>query len=302
MNFSWRPGGYQSFYIREPKRRCISAAPFRDRVVHHALCNIIEPRFEDLFSPNSYANRKGMGTHRAIDHLQKLAKSYPYVLRADVVQHFPSIDHSLLLHTLKRKISEPEIIWLITQLINSGRGLLDQEYDMVHFAADDLLAIFRPRGLPIGNLTSQFWSNCYLHTFDQFVERELGVGGYARYVDDLAFFSNSKPQLWEWKRRIIERLSALRLTIHENCAQVSSVREGIPWLGFIVYPGYRKIKSRKVRHATKSLRSMYQSCALGDKSWQQMSARVKAWISHADYADGDGIKPAVLSRVTRKKR
>ena len=203
---------------------------------------------------------------------------------------------------MRRRIPEPEIIWLIGQLIDSGCGLLDREYDMIHFAGDDLLAICRPRGLPIGNLTSQFWSNCYLHTFDQFVERELGVVGYVRYVDDLAFFSHSKPQLWEWKRRIIDRLAVMRLTIHENCAQVSPVRQGIPWLGFVVYPVYRRIKSRKVRHVTKSLRAMYQSCASGDESWQKMTARVKAWISHAKYADGDGIRRKVLSRVTRKTR
>ena len=98
----YRPGPYARFSIREPKRRVISAAPFRDRVVHHALCNVIEPRFERLFIPDSDANRPGKGTHRALDRLQAFARRYRYVLRADVVKHFPSIDHGILRATLAR--------------------------------------------------------------------------------------------------------------------------------------------------------------------------------------------------------
>ncbi len=97
----------------------------------------------------------------------------------------------------------------------------------------------RPRGLPIGNLTSQFWSNCYLHPFDQFIKRELRCPAYLRYVDDMALFSDSKHELWAWKRAIVERLASLRLVIHEASAQVTPVRCGIPWLGFIVYPTHR---------------------------------------------------------------
>lgn len=93
---TWQPGGYVHFYIQEPKRRRISAAPFADRIVHHALCNRIEPVFEHLFIPDSYANRPSKGTHRAVDRLQQLAKRYPYVLRLDIVKHFPSIDHAHL--------------------------------------------------------------------------------------------------------------------------------------------------------------------------------------------------------------
>src|SRR5271166_823680 len=92
----YRPGEYTHFYVHEPKRRKISAAPFRDRVVHHALCNVIEPIFDRRFIPHSYANRLRKGTHRALDHLQTLARRYRYVLRADIVKHFPSLDHAVL--------------------------------------------------------------------------------------------------------------------------------------------------------------------------------------------------------------
>jgi RNA-directed DNA polymerase len=109
--------------------------------------------------PDSYANRVGKGTHKAIDRLQDLASRYRYVLRADIVQDFASIDHAIPLDILRRQISEPDVMSLEETIVDSGRGVLDDEYRCVRFPGDDLLAICRPRGLPIGNLTSQFWSN-----------------------------------------------------------------------------------------------------------------------------------------------
>ncbi|MGB7990720.1 MAG: hypothetical protein WCF44_15080 [Candidatus Methylophosphatis roskildensis] len=140
---SYRPGPYVHFHIHEPKRRKISAAPFRDRVLHHALCNVVEPRFERLFIPDSYANRVGKGTHRAIDRLQQFANRYRYVLRADIVKHFPSIDHAVLRATLARTIPEDDVMALIDRVLASGAGVLDEEYEMVYFPGDDLLAACR---------------------------------------------------------------------------------------------------------------------------------------------------------------
>ena len=233
---TWRPGGYVHFVIREPKRRRISAAPFADRVVHHALCNVIEPVFEGLFIPDSFANRPGRGTHLALDRLQSLARRHRYVLLLDIVKHFPSIDHGILLETLGRHLTDARLLALAGHIVASGDGVLDQEYQMVWFPGDDLLAACRPRGLPIGNLTSQFWSNCYLHPLDQFVTRGLGCRTYLRYVDDMALFSDSKAELWAWKDAIVQRLAGLRLTVHAETAQVAPVCAGIPWLGFVVYP------------------------------------------------------------------
>lgn len=156
QTFTYRPGPYHSFYIHEPKKRLISAAPFRDRVVHHALCNLIEPIFERTFIADSYANRIGKGTHRALDRCQEFARRYPYVLQADLRQFFPSIDHALLRQILARKISDAQALWLVDQILQSGAGVLQEAYDMVYFPGDDLFAVNRPRGLPIGNLTSQF--------------------------------------------------------------------------------------------------------------------------------------------------
>jgi len=189
---TYRPGQYHSFYIHEPKRRLISAAPFRDRVVHHALCNLIAPLFERSFISDSYANREGKGTHRALDRAQQFARRYRYVLQCDIRQFFPSIDHAILRDILVRKIDDPDVMWLVDLILESGVGVLSKEYKMAYFPGDDLFAINRPRGLPIGNLTSQFWANCYLNPFDHFVKRELHCQGYLRYVDDSLFFGDDK--------------------------------------------------------------------------------------------------------------
>jgi RNA-directed DNA polymerase len=293
---SYRPGAYRHFFVREPKRRKISAAPFRDRVVHHALCNLIEPLCEARFIEHSYANRAGKGTHRALDRLAHLARRYRYVLRADVVQHFPSLDHALLSAKLARVIADEDVRWLIDIILASGAGVLAQEYRMRYFPGDDLLAACRPRGLPIGNLTSQFWSNVYLNDFDWLVQRELGCGAYLRYVDDFALFSDSKPKLYAWKRAIIARMGQERLTIHEAATQVLPSGCGIPWLGFVVYPTHRLLKRRKglsfTRHFARNL-DLYQARRI---TFAELDASVQGWINHVRFGDTWGLREAVFAR------
>ena len=291
---SYRPGPYVNFHIDEPKRRKISAAPFRDRVVHHALCRVIEPRFERLFIADSYANRIGKGTHRAVDRLQQFAQRYRYVLRCDIVKHFPSVDHAILRETLARRIPEQDVMALVDRILESGAGVLDDEYRMVWFPGDDLLAACRPRGLPIGNLSSQFWSNCYLHRFDQFVSRELRCPAYLRYVDDFALFSDSKRQLWAWKRALVERLARLRLTIHESAAQVLPTASGIAWLGFVVHPSHRLVKARKARSTIRHLGQRLDEYLGGRISFGEFDASVKGWVNHIRYADSWGLRRHVF--------
>jgi Reverse transcriptase (RNA-dependent DNA polymerase) len=294
---SYCPGAYVHFHIKDPKRRKISAIRFRDRVVHHALCNVIEPRFERLFIPDSYANRKAKGTHKAMDRLQGFARQYRYVLRADIVQHFASVDHAILLAILDRQIPEEDIMALVETIVASGRGVLDDEYRYVRFPGDDLLAICRPRGLPIGNLTSQFWSNCVLHPLDEFVTRELGCRAYLRYVDDFALFGDIKRELWVWKTAIIERLARLRLVIHETRAQVLPVHAGIPWLGFVVYPTHRLVKARKVRSAHRRLRAQLAAYHAGEISYAEFDASIQGWINHVRHADSWGLRRHVLETL-----
>jgi hypothetical protein len=296
LDGAWRPRGYVHFEIREPKRRRISAASFADRVVHHALCNRIEPLFERRFIPDSYANRRGKGTHRALDRLQALVRRHRYVLRLDIVKHFPSVDHAILLDILGGVLKDPRVLDLAARIVASGTGVLDQEYRMVWFPGDDLLAACRPRGLPIGNLTSQFWSNCYLHPLDLFIKRELGCRAYLRYVDDMALFADSTSQLWAWKRAIVERLAELRLTVHAGSAQAAPVSAGVPWLGFVVYPTHRRIKARKVVAATRRLTNRFDAWRTGQISFGEFDASVQGWINHVRYADSWGLREHVLSR------
>ncbi len=294
---SYRPGAYTHFFIHEPKQRKISAAPFRDRVVHHAVCNVIEPAFEELFHPHSYANRKGKGTHRAIDQLQHYARRYRYCLRLDIVQHFPSIDHQILRDTLFSVVTEPNTQNLMQVLLASGQGVLADQYEMTYFAGDTLLAPLRPRGLPIGNLTSQFWSNCYLNRFDQFVKREIGCSAYVRYVDDMALFSNSKKELLGWKQAIVARLSRLRLRIHASAAQVSHVQHGIPWLGWVVYPTHRRVKRRNVVNFHRRLKNRYDEYQSGQISFGEFDASIQGWINHVRYGDTWGLRQHLLPDI-----
>lgn len=295
MNQTYTLGEYVHFTIHDPKQRKISAAPFRDRVVHHALCNIIEPLFEAQFIPDSYANRNDKGTHRACDRLQSFAKHYRYVLRIDIVKHFPSIDHTILYDILADTIHDERTCSLIHQIIRSGEGILADQYQMIYFTDDDLFAVNRGRGLPIGNLTSQFWSNVYLNPLDWFVQQDLGCNAYLRYVDDFALFSNSKKQLYEWKQAIIAFLATLRLSIHEPEAQVIPCKVGIPWLGFVIYPTHRRLKSRNVVKFTRRFAHNIDLYAQDKITFAELDASVQGWINHVRYADTWGLRGHIFN-------
>lgn len=294
---TYLPGDYTHFTIHEPKRRKISAAPFRDRVVHHALCRVIEPWFERRFIADSYANRIGKGTHRAVDRLQWFARRYRYVLRLDIVKHFPSIDHALLKDQIARAPMDEALLALCSVIIDSGAGVLDDQVEPGYFPQDDLFSLLRPKGLPIGNLTSQFWSNVYLDPLDQFIKRELRCPAYLRYVDDMALFSDSKRQLWEWKRAVDERLQRLRLRLHASSAQPAPVQHGIPWLGFVVYPTHRLLKARIRRKAGRQIGAVWCEYADGKATFAELDSVVRGWINYLRYADSWNLRKALLAEI-----
>lgn len=289
----WRPGAYTSFFIHEPKRRLISAAPFRDRVVHHALCQVTAPALERRFTADSFANRIGFGTHRAVDVCQRLARRHPYVLAMDVRQFFPSIDHEILREQLSGTIRDPEILDLVGHILAGGEGILRAEYSMAWFPGDDLLAAIRPRGLPIGNLTSQLWANCFLTPFDHFVKRELRCPGYVRYVDDFRLFADDRKTLWDWRTAIVARLAEFRLTVHPG-AQPRRVDEGISFLGFRLWPDRRRLKRRKVVYAVRRLRQQAREVAAGSCTLARFQDSLRAWLNHASHANTIGLRKAIL--------
>jgi RNA-directed DNA polymerase len=293
---TYRPGAYRSFFIREPKRRLISAAPFRDRVVHHALCNLLEPLFERSFVADSYANRVGKGTHSALDAAQRYARRFRYVLALDLRQFFPSIDHGILRGILARKLEDEGVLWLVDQILASGADVLRDEYRMVYHPGDDLLAALRPRGLPIGNLTSQFWANCYLNSLDHFIKRELRCPGYVRYVDDMLLFADDKPTLHAWRRLVEARLVSLRLTVHPG-THPRPVDEGIPFLGFTVFPQRRRLKRRKGVHFRRRLRGLLAAHRAGVLPPETVAATIAGWVNHVHYGNTVGLRRAVLDGV-----
>jgi hypothetical protein len=291
---SWQPGPYHSFYIHEPKRRLISAAPFRDRVVHHALCNPLEPVWERRFIFDSYANRQGKGTHRAILRASQFARRYRYVLQCDLEQFFPSIDHQILRTELCRVIQDDLTLGLIDKILHSGEGVLAEVYQMRWFPGDDLWAGLRRRGLPIGNLTSQFWANVYLNPFDHFIKRQLRCPAYLRYVDDFLLFADDKPTLWEWAAAIQERLARLRLSLHPP--QVYPVKTGIPFLGFRIYPTHRRLKRQRGIAFQRRLNELYRGWLTGKIPRQRLDDSVRSWAAHAAWGDTYGLRRAVLAR------
>ncbi len=292
---SYTPGRYHSFFIHDPKRRLISAAPFPDRVVHHVLCNRIEPLFERSFIEDSYANRRGKGTHRARARCQHFARRFPHVLQLDVRQFFPSVDHAILRGLLAQKIADEQVLWLIDAILRSGQGVLTEQYEMVYFSGDDFWAALRPRGLPIGNLTSQFWANVYLNSLDQFIKRRLRCKGYVRYVDDLLLFANDKETLWAWQAAVVGKLAELRLTVHTG-AHPRPVTEGIPFLGFHIFPDRMRLKRRKGIAYRRKFRGLLQQYEAGEIGLDVVSASARGWVNHARFGNTVGLRKAVITR------
>lgn len=293
----YQPGAYRSFTIHEPKRRKVSAAPFRDRVVHHALCNVLIPIYERKFIFDSYANRVGKGTHRALDRCTQFMRRYKYVLQCDVQQFFPAVDHEVLKNILTRTIVDRAVLRLCDKIIDSGVGILRDEYQMHYFPGDDLLSAARPRGLPIGNLTSQFWANVYLDQLDQFVKHDLRCPAYVRYVDDFLLFSDDKITLHYWKDQIIQRLQTLRLTLHENRAQPRPIEQGIPFLGFTVYPDHRRLQNRKGLAYRCHLWGLYRAYLRSELPRTNLDASVLAWVGHAQHGDTWGLRTKLFQPI-----
>ena len=283
---TYRPGPYTNFYITDPKRRLISAAPFRDRVVHHALCQVIEPIWEARFIPTSFACRVGKGTHRALDQAQAWVRHYHYAFHGDIVKYFPSIDHQLMRGLLARRLADRQTLGLIDRILKSGAGILDQEAPQVYFPGDDLFALNRPRGLPIGNLTSQFWANVYLHELDQFVKQQLRCPAYLRYMDDFVLFANSKADLHAWKAAIAEFLARhLRLVLHPKKSVVFPVKVGLDFCGFVIYPTHRRLRRSGLRRFVRRFRRQRAAYRRGELTLADWQTSVQCWLAHAAHGD-----------------
>jgi hypothetical protein len=295
---AWQPGRYTRFTIHRPKTRVVSAAPFADRVVHHAWMQVCGPAFERCFSSWSFANRKGMGTHAAVRHVERLAQRHTWALRLDVVQHFQSIDHAVLLGKLERRVADARLLAVAERILAGGEEAMPLTDGPLYLPGDDLLVSVRPRGLPIGNLTSQFWSHVVMDELDQFATRTLGCRAYARYVDDMVLLADDPQTLLTWRDALVQRArERLRLRFHAHSAHPFPVAQGIPWLGMVVEPFTTRIKARKVVSATRHLRQSWRDWMADGLAFDAMDARFKGWIAHARHAQASAVSAAVLRRV-----
>jgi len=171
---TYQPGSYREFWIREPKERMISAAPYRDRVVHHAVCRVVMPLFERKMIADLYSNRPGKGTHAAIRRCQHWCRKYRYVLKCDVTKYFPSMDHAVLKQAIRRTIRCEETLRLMDAIIDNSNLL---EAVCTVFLGDAVAVEAERRvGLPIGNLSCQWFGGIYLTAFDHWVQETLGAG------------------------------------------------------------------------------------------------------------------------------
>ncbi|MCH2247051.1 MAG: reverse transcriptase/maturase family protein [Crocosphaera sp.] len=282
-NYSYLPGEYHTFRIYDPKPRLISAAPYRDRVVHHALCNVIVPLIEKSFIPDSYANREGYGSHRALKRFIGFARSSKYILQCDIKKYFPSIDHQILKQQIRHYLKCRETLWLIDAIIDNSN---EQELVNEIFPGDDLLTLIeRRKGLPIGNLTSQFACNVILNKFDHFVKEEIKAKKYVRYVDDFALFSDSQDFLRTAKQEIEDYLTRLRLKLHPVKSALFETKYGANFLGFRVLPNQVRVRNDNLRRSRYRLRQMQYDYRYGEISLKDVIQRLSSWEAHLKHGD-----------------
>lgn len=289
---SYLPGHYRTFTIQDPKPRHISAAPFRDRVVHHALTRVVEPIFERRFSKDSFACRKGFGTHRALGRAKEGARRYPYVLKCDIRKYFASIDHQILKSLLARAVKCGPTLELAAVIID---GSNEQERVVAYYPGDDLFTPYeRRRGLPLGNQTSQFLANVYLDPLDQFIARQLKPRMFARYVDDFIVFDESKARLREILGEIRRFLLTLRLDLHDGKSRIHRAADGLTFLGWRVFPDRCRLDRGNVVRFRRRMRAMRDDYARGAVAFEDIQQRVQAWIAHAAHGNTWKLRGGVL--------
>jgi RNA-directed DNA polymerase len=280
---TYQPSEYTVFKIIDPKPRQISAAPFRDRVVHHTLCNIIIPIFERSFITDSYANRKGFGTHKALKRFTEFTRSSRYILQCDISKYFPTIDHEILKQIIRKKIKCPDTLWLIDTIID--RSNLQESFDHYFPNDDSLTLVPRRKGLPLGNLTSQFFANIYLNEFDRFVKEKLKIKKYLRYVDDFTLFANDKATLGSAHQEIQKYLADLRLLLHPHKTQIFATKLGANFVGFRILPSETRVLSKNIRRGRKRIRCLCKDVNEGKYNLTYLLNSFQAWRGHLQHAD-----------------
>lgn len=271
---SYQTGLYYNFYVYEPKKRLVSALPFRDRVVQHALCNVLEPLFENKMVYDSYACRVDKGTHSAADRTQKFIYEAEsrlenvYCLKCDIKQYFPSIPHNTLKRIVRRTIACPDTLWLVDNIIDST-----EEGEI------------NPQGIPIGNLTSQLFANVYLDQLDHLVKETLCEPYYVRYMDDFIILGSTKEHLWDVLQQIeiyLEQELGLKLNQKTGIFPTS---QGVDFCGYRIWATHRLLRKRSVKKMKRRLKVYKRKYETGEMEFKEIDCSIQSWLGHARHAD-----------------
>ena len=287
--YSYKPKPLETFILHDPKTRVISKSAFRDRVVHHALCNIIEPVFEKSFIYDSYANRKGKGVLKAIQRFDvfknKVSKNKQkgiFILKSDISHYFDTVDHQVLLRVIKKKINDRRVIWLIKQILNN--------YHTNH-----------EKGMPLGNLTSQFFANVYLNDLDQYVKHKLKVSYYIRYVDDFVILDRSEIGLEDLKKKIEKYASKnLSLKLHKDKTKIFSLKRGIGFLGFKIFTYHRILKKKNKRAFLRKMRELEGMYLKKQVSYDKVYDSLEGWLAHTKHANTFRVRQKIIEIFEKK--
>lgn len=274
------PQPLKKFVLRDPKTRIICVSNFRDRVVHHALVNVLQPIFEPQFIHDSFASQKGKGTLPALerfqDFLRKISRNgklvtnaknnnqiIGFALKCDIKHYFETIDHQVLLRIIIKTISDKNIIWLIKQIL--------ENYD----------SGVPSKGMPLGNWTSQFFANIYLNALDQYVKHKLKAKYYIRYVDDFVILHKSKFVLKYYKNKINEFLTKLCIELHPNKCKILPLGQGVSFLGFRVFYHYKIVRRRNLRKIKAKLISLLEDYENENIELYEILEVLQGWNAYA---------------------
>lgn len=274
----WRPSNFRVFEIREPKLRRISAADFRDRVVHHAICNLLEPVLDKRLIFDTWACRRGKGSHRAVARAQWFCRRYPYFLKCDVRRYFDTIDHAVLKSMLGQILKDRPLIELLERIIDHP-----------------LPGVLPGKGLPIGNLTSQHFANLYLSELDHQLKDRQGLKAYLRYMDDMLIFAEDKAQLHAIQRSLEEFIGGrLQLQLKLSATRLAPVSEGVPFLGFRIFPGLIRLNRQSLQRFRHRLYQRQQDYLSGKIEVEGVAASVTSMIAHMAHANTHRLRQSFL--------
>lgn len=276
---SYQPGNFRYFMVNDPKKRTIAVAPFRDRVVHHALVNILEPVYEPCFIYDSYATRKNKGTHAAILRAQAFLAKNRWFLKMDIEKYFDSIDHHILKTLLQRKIKDSKFLEILFRIIENGG-----DYG---------------KGLPIGNLTSQFLANVYLNGFDHFVKDHSAIRHYIRYMDDFVVFTDDKIFLKTIKSTIEGYLQAkLKLRLKVKSTVLNHRQHGLSFVGARIYPRVIRIHPKTLRRSKLKLKQRKYELKNEQVAEEKYVAALNSIHAHLSFFSGTTFRNQIFEQAS----